>query len=204
MRFFASFVCLLIASSILFSCKKEVKDPSEGVEKGTEKTVVVPVPKKKDLTQEEVEQVNSIMLKSMVTPELKTFTSMLVTSGLSDLMSKGKGPFTIIGPSNDAFLAMGQLQMKELLNSANLDKLIVLIKGHIIEGVLDSATLVQKIKDGKGSYKITAMSGATYIVSREDTAIIITDAAGASAQLGKSDIKGSNGVVHVLNKVLVN
>ena len=204
MRFIASFVCLLIAGSTLFSCKEKVKSHSEGVEKGTEKTIVVPVPEKKELTQEEVEQVNSVMLKSMVTPELKTFTSMLVTAGLSDLLSKEKGPFTIIGPSNQAFSAMGQVKMEELLNSANIDKLTTLIKGHVIKGDLDSTTLVQKIKDGNGSYKIITMSGATYIASREDTAIIMTDAAGTVAQLGKSDIKGSNGVVHVVDKLLGN
>jgi uncharacterized surface protein with fasciclin (FAS1) repeats len=204
MRFIACFVCITIAGSTLFSCKKEVKNLSEGVEKETEKTIVVPVPEKKDLSTEEVDQVNSIMLKSMVTPELKTFTSMLVSTGLSDLLSKEKGPFTIIGPSDQAFLDMGQLQMKDLINSANLDKLTALIKGHIIKGELSSATLVQRIKEGNGSYTISAMSGAEYIVSREDTAIIITDVTGASARLGKSDIMGFNGVVHVLDKVLMN
>ena len=204
MRFIASFVCLLIVGSTLFSCKKEVKKLSEGVEEGTEKTIVVPVPEKKELTQQEVEQVNSVMLKSMVTPELKTFTSMLVTTGLSELLSKEKGPFTIIGPTNDAFSAMGQVKMKELLNSANIDKLTTLIKGHVIKGDLDSATLVQKIKDGNGSYEVITMSGAAYTISREDTTIVITNVTGATARLGKSDITGSNGVVHVVDKLLGN
>ena len=92
--------------------------------------------------------------------------------------------------------------MNDLLNTVNKDRLMALIKSHVVEGSLDSTTLVQKIKDGNGSYKIISMSGATYTASREGTAIVITDINGVIAQLGKSDIKGANGVVHVMDKVL--
>jgi uncharacterized surface protein with fasciclin (FAS1) repeats len=94
------------------------------------------------------------------------------------------------------------LQMKELLNMANIDELVRLIKGHVIEGNLDSTTLIQKIKEGKGSYEIISMSGAIYVASREGETIVITDVKGVSAQIGKRDVKGANGVVHVLDKVL--
>jgi uncharacterized surface protein with fasciclin (FAS1) repeats len=202
MNFITKFFFFIIISSAFFSCKNEGKSSTENVDNDSKESVIVPVPEKKELTTELEDQMNSVMVKSMVTPELKTFTSMLVTVGLADLLSKKEGPFTIIGPSNEAFTRLGQLQMKELLNTANKDELLRLIKSHVIEENLDSASLVQKIKEGKGSYKIISMSGAAYTVSQEGTEILITDVKGLAAQIGKSDIKGTNGVVHVLDNVL--
>jgi uncharacterized surface protein with fasciclin (FAS1) repeats len=204
MNIIARFLFFIIISSAFFSCKNEGKSTIENVDNDSKESLIVPVsiPEKKELTTKLEDQVNSVMVKSMVTPDLKTFTSMLVTVGLVDMLSKQEGPFTIIGPSNEAFTRLGQFQLNELLNTANKDELIRLIKSHVIEGNLDSTTLVQKIKEGKGSYEIVSMSGTTYTVSREGTEIFITDVKGVAAQIGKSDIKGANGVVHLLDKVL--
>jgi uncharacterized surface protein with fasciclin (FAS1) repeats len=207
MNFIARFFFFIIICLTFFSCKNEVKSTVEKTDNSSTESVITPIPEKKELTKIESnkdteDQVNSVMLKSMVTPELKTLSSMLVTVGLADMLSKKEGPFTIIGPSNEAFSRLGQLQMKEFLNTANKDELVRLIKSHVIEGNLDSATLVQKIKEGKGSYEIISMSGATFIASLEGSTIVITDVKGVAAQVGKSDIKGVNGVVHVLDKVL--
>ncbi len=202
MNFIARFFFFIIISSAFFSCKNEGKSTIENVDNGSKESVTVPIPEKKELTPELEDQVNSVMVKSMVTPELKTFSSLLVTIGLADILSKKEGPFTLIGPSNEAFASLGELQMKELLNTANTDELVRLVKSHVIEESLDSTTLVQKIKEGKGSYEIISMSGATYIASIEGTTIVVTDIKGVAAQIRKSDIKGANGVVHVLDKVL--
>ncbi len=202
MNFIARFFFFIIISSAFFSCKNEGKSTIENVDNGSKESVTVPIPEKKELTPELEDQVNSVMVKSMVTPELKTFSSLLVTIGLADILSKKEGPFTLIGPSNEAFTRLGELQMKELLNTANTDELVRLVKSHVIEESLDSTTLVQKIKEGKGSYEIISMSGATYIASIEGTTIVVTDIKGVAAQIRKSDIKGANGVVHVLDKVL--
>ena len=202
MNFISRFFFFIIISSAFFSCKNEGKSTIENVDNGSKESVTVPIPEKKELTPELEDQVNSVMVKSMVTPELKTFSSLLVTIGLADILSKKEGPFTLIGPSNEAFASLGELQMKELLNTANTDELVRLVKSHVIEESLDSTTLVQKIKEGKGSYEIISMSGATYIASIEGTTIVVTDIKGVAAQIRKSDIKGANGVVHVLDKVL--
>jgi uncharacterized surface protein with fasciclin (FAS1) repeats len=204
MNLIARFFFFIIISSAFFSCKNEGKSTIENVDNDSKESLIVPVslPEKKELTTELEDQVNSVMVKSMVTPDLKTFTSMLVTVGLVDMLSKQEGPFTIIGPSNEAFTRLGQFQLNELLNTANKDELIRLIKSHVIEENLDSTTLVQKIKEGKGGYEIVSMSGATYTASREGTEIFITDVKGVAAQIGKSDVKAANGVLHLLDKVL--
>jgi uncharacterized surface protein with fasciclin (FAS1) repeats len=202
MNSIARFFFFIIICSAFFSCKNDVKSTVDNLDNISSESVLVPVSEGEKLSTGLENQMNSVMVKSMITPELKTFSSMLVTTGLVDMLSKKEGPYTIIGPSNDAFTRIGQLQMKELLNMANIDELVRLIKGHVIEGNLDSTTLIQKIKEGKGNYEIISMSGAIYVASREGETIVITDVKGVSAQIGKRDVKGANGVVHVLDKVL--
>jgi uncharacterized surface protein with fasciclin (FAS1) repeats len=179
----------------IISCKNDTKDSLQ--EEG-----VVPVVKKKVLTPEEINQVKSVLAKAMVTPEIKNFVSMLVSAKLTDMLAKEEGPFTIIAPTNDAFKALDKAKMTFLLNPANEEAVTAILKGHIIAGNLDSATLIQNIKSGNESYTIVALSGATYNATLEGTDIVITDAKGAKAVVGKSDVLGSNGILHVIDAVL--
>lgn len=189
-------ICLFGILLVIAGCKNEGKENSSEPElkQKTEKT---------PLTIEENKQVNSVLTKAMVTPELKTFVSMVITAEQSDMLSKSEGPYTVLAPSMKAFKSLDETRMKFLLNPVNKEVLVTLIKSHIITGTLDSATLVQNIKSANGSYKIVTQSGATYQATMEGTDIVITDVKGTKAVIGKSDIQGSNGVLHVLDAVLV-
>lgn len=179
----------------LFSCKNDKKETVQ--ENGA-----IPVVEKKVLTPAEVNQVNSVLTKAMMTPEIKNFVSMLVSAGLTDMLLKEKGPFTIIAPTNEAFKALDKTKMNFLLNPVNKEAVTAILKGHIIPGSMDSTTLVQNINSANGSYKVTSLSGITYDATREGTDIVLTDAQGVKAIVGKSDIIGSNGILHLLDAVL--
>ena len=214
MNFISKVFLFIFISSAIISCKSEGKRIVENADNDPKEMVVVSSSEKKEQTKEQPKeqtkeqpkdiknQMNSVMLKSMVTPDLKTFSSMLVTVGLADMLAKNEGPFTLIGPSNEAFATLGELKTQALLNTSNQNELVLLIKSHLIEGALDTEMLTQKIKDGNGSYEITTMSGVIYMATLEGTTVVLTDAKGASAQVEKSDVKGFNGVVHVLDAVL--
>ena len=214
MNFISKVFLFIFISSAIISCKSEGKRIVENADNDPKEMVVVSSSEKKEQPKEQPKeqtkeqpkdiknQMNSVMLKSMVTPDLKTFSSMLVTVGLADMLAKNEGPFTLIGPSNEAFATLGELKTQALLNTSNQNELVLLIKSHLIEGALDTETLTQKIKDGNGSYEITTMSGVIYMATLEGTTVVLTDAKGASAQVEKSDVKGFNGVVHVLDAVL--
>ncbi|MGY8885695.1 MAG: fasciclin domain-containing protein [Flavobacteriales bacterium] len=214
MNFISKVFLFIFISSAIISCKSEGKRIVENADNDPTEMVVVSSSEKKEQPKEQPKeqtkeqpkdiknQMNSVMLKSMVTPDLKTFSSMLVTVGLADMLAKNEGPFTLIGPSNDAFASLGELKTQALLNTSNQNELVLLIKSHLIEGALDTEMLTQKIKDGNGSYEITTMSGVIYMATLEGTTVVLTDAKGASAQVEKSDVKGFNGVVHVLDAVL--
>ena len=193
MKYFLRIACVFGLTLVLFSCKSDSKE-------STPKAVEIPA--KKELTQKERKQLNSVLTKAMVTSELSTFVGAIVSSGLSDMLSKGDGPFTVFAPSNAAFSKIAEKKMQFLLNQANKEELSNLVNSHIVKASLDSATLVQNIKEANGSYKIVTMSGATYTATREGADIVITDISGAKALVGKSDISGSNGFLHVLDNVL--
>ncbi len=73
---------------------------------------------------------------------------------------------------------------------------------HIIEGNIDTVILVQEIKKSNGKYILNALSGVKLTATKEGSTIYITDENGTKAAIGKSDIIGSNGVVHLLDAVL--
>ncbi|RMA57819.1 fasciclin domain-containing protein [Ulvibacter antarcticus] len=185
-------VCTL--SIALFSCKNEVKETPV-------KTEITPV-KKKELSVQESEIVSSILAKAMATKEAKKFVSFMLTAGVTDMLSKDEGPYTLLIPTNDAIDKVNKNIMTSLLNPANKADLLNLVNSHIIKGELDSAALVQNIKKGNGKYEFTTLSGATYTATRDDIDIVITDVRGQKAILGKTDILGSNGILHLMNSVL--
>jgi uncharacterized surface protein with fasciclin (FAS1) repeats len=195
MKYFQRLICLLSLSLALVSCKNKTEEPAK-------KQEVAPKVEKKVLSSEETNQVNSIMAKAMVTPELKKFVSMIVTTGLANMLIQQEGAYTILAPSDAALAALDKTKMDFLLNQKNKDALIKLVNSHIVVGVLDSASIVQNIKKGNGSYKIITLSGVTYTATKEGSNIVITDVNEVKAVVGKSDIIGSNGVLHVLDAVL--
>ena len=92
--------------------------------------------------------------------------------------------------------------MNTFHNYREKENLKSVLNSHIINGNMDSASLVQEIKKNKGKLSLTTLSGAVLTFSKNDSDIIVSDANGTKARIGKSDIKGSNGIVHLLDAVL--
>ena len=136
----------------------------------------------------------------MITGETKTFASALVSTGLTDMLSKNKGPYTIFAPTTIAFDSLDIEKKREILNPKNKEKLSALLKNHIVEGKVSSSELLQKSKGSSNTLK--TLGGKTFTVAKQGSDLVITDGNGAKAVLGKSDIEGSNGVVHVIDEVL--
>lgn len=193
------FFSVLVFSSF-FACKNDKKETikveDEIIKEAPQKVQQV----KKELTVEEKERLNSVMSKLMVTGETKNYASALVTTGLTEMLSKNEGPYTIFAPSNAAFDSIPAEKKKNLLNVKNKEALSTLLKNHMVEGDVASSALLQKGKGGSNTLK--TLGGKTLTVVKSGMDIMIEDENGNKALVGKSDINGSNGVVHVLDKVL--
>ena len=137
----------------------------------------------------------------MVTPELSEFTSMIVSVELADLMLNSEGPITVLAPTNDAFENIPQAIKQDLSNPDFKGVLTTLIKNHIIEEDLTSSALLQSIQKN-GEYSIKTMGGASLTAYLNDGEIMVKDSNGVTAKIGKSDILGTNGKLHMLDAVL--
>lgn len=191
-------VCALMMVAVLTACKNDAKT-SDTTDAANQETAV---PEKKELTEQDKLRISSVMTKVMMTPELKTFSSTLVSAQMADMLSTQEGPFTVLAPSSDAFAAVPKETMNGLTNPANIAQLEGLLKNHIVEGSMDSVSLVQRIKQ-EGSMTLTTLGGASLTATMDGNDIVIATEGGGKAVVGKSDITGSNGVVHVLDQVLI-
>lgn len=180
----------------MISCKNDKKTdiPTEIIE---EKEPVV-----EDVIPEKTIINNNVLMKAMMTPELETFNRALVTAELTDLLSKEQGPFTIFAPTTTAFDNVPEDKMNVYLSPKNRKDLITLLKTHIVEGSIDSASLLQSIKSNGGKYEFQNLTGETLLATLKNGDIFIEDSLGYKAKIGKSDINGANGVVHIIHTVL--
>ena len=131
-----------------------------------------------------------------------TLVAAVKAAGLVETL-KSPGPFTVFAPINEAFAALPAGTVDTLLLPENKDKLTSVLTYHVVAGQTDYNTLAAAIKSGGGKAKLTTVAGGTLTASIEGPAVILTDAAGGKARIRQADIFQSNGVIHVIDKVLL-
>ncbi|MEO6902865.1 MAG: fasciclin domain-containing protein [Bacteroidia bacterium] len=135
----------------------------------------------------------------------KDHTTLVAAIKAADLVTtlKGKGPFTVFAPTNAAFDKLPEGTVEDLLKPENKAKLAKILTYHVVSGNLNAAAVVAAIKKGKGKAVLTTVSGGKLTASLEGDKVKLTDESGNSALVVAADLKGSNGVVHVIDGVLL-
>src|SRR5580698_2566570 len=131
-----------------------------------------------------------------------TLVAAVKAAGLVDTL-EGKGPFTVFAPTNEAFAALPAGTVDTLLkpeNKATLDKVLTY---HVVPGRLDAAALDADIKKGDGKATLKTVQGGTLTVNGSGKDLTVTDEKGGRAQVTIADVMQSNGVIMVVNKVLM-
>ncbi|MFM9427227.1 putative surface protein with fasciclin (FAS1) repeats [Variovorax sp. GrIS 2.14] len=131
-----------------------------------------------------------------------TLVAAVKAAGLVDTL-KGPGPFTVFAPTNKAFAALPAGTVDTLLKPENKDKLTTILTYHVVAGNMDSKMLMKAIKDGKGTASLKTVSGGTLTAKSSGKKVMITDENGGTANVTIADVKQSNGVIHVVDKVLL-
>ena len=132
--------------------------------------------------------------------------STLVTAvKAADLVStlKSDGPFTVFAPVNDAFAKLPAGTVENLLKTENKATLAKILTYHVVAGNLDAKAVMAAIKKGNGSVTLTTVSGGTLKASIKNGKVKLSDEKGGSAYVTATDLKGSNGVIHVIDSVLM-
>lgn len=132
-----------------------------------------------------------------------TLVAAVKAAGLVDTL-KGKGPFTVFAPVNSAFTALPAGTVDTLLKPENKATLTKILTYHVVSGKLDMATLAEKIKAGGGKTELTTVSGGKlWAMMNGPHNITIKDEKGDVADISTYDVYQSNGVIQVIDKVLM-
>lgn len=131
-----------------------------------------------------------------------TLVAAVKAGGLVDTLS-GPGPFTVFAPTNEAFAALPAGTVDTLLkpeNKATLDKVLTY---HVVPGRLTAQDLMMAVKDAGGKATLKTVEGGSLTVTQKGDHLMVTDDKGGVAHISISNVMQSNGVIHVVDKVLM-
>ncbi len=131
-----------------------------------------------------------------------TLVAAVKAAGLVETL-KGAGPFTVFAPTNAAFDALPAGTVDTLLKPINKPTLTKVLTYHVVPGRIDRTQLAAKIHAGDGSATLTTVEGEPLKVRMQGEAVVVTDAKGNNATVTTADVYQKNGVIHVIDTVLM-
>ena len=131
-----------------------------------------------------------------------TLVAAVKAAGLVDILS-GAGPFTVFAPTNEAFAALPAGTVDNLLKPENKAMLTSVLTYHVVAGSYGAHDLMAAIKAGKGQAVLTTVQGEKLTVKQAGKQLEVVDSKGNIAKVTIGDVMQSNGVIHVINAVLM-
>jgi uncharacterized surface protein with fasciclin (FAS1) repeats len=131
-----------------------------------------------------------------------TLVAAVKAAGLVDTL-QGPGPFTVFAPTNMAFDALPAGTVPTLLKPENKGTLTKVLTYHVVPGRLDAQAIAGQIRAGGGKAVLKTVEGEPLVATMQGSDIVVTDAKGGAARVTTSDVYQSNGVIHVVDKVLL-
>ena len=131
-----------------------------------------------------------------------TLVAAVKAAGLVDTLS-GKGPFTVFAPVNSAFAALPAGTVDMLLMPQNKAMLTKILTYHVIAGNFDSKAIAKAIKAGNGKAEFKTVSGGKLWAWMEGSVLVLKDEKGGTSRVTIADVRQSNGVIHVIDAVLL-
>jgi len=131
-----------------------------------------------------------------------TLVAAVKAAGLVETL-KGDGPFTVFAPTNDAFAKLPKGTVETLLKPENKDHLTKILTCHVVAANAMSDAIMGMIKDDGGAHPVKTVGGCTFTAKMKDGKIVIEDGKGQSAIVTIPDVRQKNGVIHVIDTVLL-
>jgi uncharacterized surface protein with fasciclin (FAS1) repeats len=132
-----------------------------------------------------------------------TLVAAVAAAGLADTL-KGEGPFTVFAPVNRAFQALPPGTVDQLMQPENRAALTQILTYHVVSGRLDSAALRARVARGGGMAELETVNGEKLTIrSNGPSNLVVEDAHGGIATISTYDVYQSNGVIHVVTRVLL-
>ena len=144
-----------------------------------------------------------IVTNASAAPNLSTLVAAVKAADLVSTL-QGAGPFTVFAPTDDAFAKLPAGAVDGLLKPEMKADLAAVLTYHVVAGNVDAAALSQQIEAGGGKAILTTVQGAALTATPDGNGgITLTDAKGGTAKVTTADLRQSNGIVHVIDSVLM-
>jgi len=131
-----------------------------------------------------------------------TLVAAVKAAGLVDALS-GAGPFTVFAPTNEAFGKLPAGTVETLVKPENKATLTKILTYHVVAGKFDAAAIAAKIKEGNGTASFTTLQGGILKASMKGKKLILTDEKGGMSTVTIKNVYQSNGVIHVIDTVVM-
>ncbi len=135
-------------------------------------------------------------------PEFSTLVSAVTAADLGATL-QGDGPFTVFAPTNAAFEKIDAATLEGLMTPESKDALTGILTYHVVSGNMSAAAITEAITAGNGTAELTTVNGATLSAMMDGSNVVLTDAAGNTSTVTATDTQASNGVIHVIDTVLM-
>ncbi|WP_244954738.1 fasciclin domain-containing protein [Winogradskyella helgolandensis] len=144
----------------------------------------------------------SVAGKAIANEDLSTLVAALKAADLVTMLSE-PGNYTVFAPSNQAFSKLPEGTVDNLLKPENKESLQGILKYHVVSGKLTSDQLLKAIKGGKGKYTFKTVAGEELTIMMDGDQYMIQDSRGKKSQVVQGNVDASNGIVYVINDVLM-
>lgn len=133
------------------------------------------------------------------------FSTLVTALKAADLVGalQGDGPFTVFAPTNEAFAKVDQKALGSLLKPENKGALTNVLTYHVVSGQLNASDVVAALKAGNGKAEVKALNGQELTIVQKNGKIWLKDQNGAYAEIIKTDVMASNGVIHIIGDVVM-
>ena len=144
----------------------------------------------------------TIVENASAASNLTTLVAAVKAAGLVETLS-GEGPFTVFAPTNEAFEKLPAGTVETLLKPENKDQLVKILTYHVVPAKATSEAAMQMIKDDGGKHDAKTVEGENITLAMDGDKLTVTDAKGGVATVTQADVLQSNGVVHVIDTILM-
>ena len=136
---------------------------------------------------------------------VEDFSTLVTAQKAADLVGalKGDGPFTVFAPVNSGFAKIDEAALSSLLEPANKEKLSAVLTYHVVSGKLAAADVAAALESGGGKAELTTLQGGKLTAVTKDGGIFLMDANGNYSKISKTDVMASNGVIHIIEDVVM-
>ncbi|WGK65113.1 fasciclin domain-containing protein [Croceiramulus getboli] len=196
---------LAMAAMMMTACedtKKKAEEEKAQMEMQAEQEAAAA--KEAQMEKERMEmEANSIAAKAMATESLSTLVTALQAADLATMM-KEEGDYTVFAPTNDAFAKLPKGTLDNLLKPENKAGLAGILKYHVVSGEVMAGDLIEAINQSDDKqYVIKPVGGGEITAMLKGGNVMLKDGQGNTATVIQADVDASNGVVHVIDRVIM-